>query len=173
MAADRLVLFLAEDGVDGAGRRFDDVLAFDDAALERHHDFIQWLFPLPEPSAFNPGAPVLSAGDIAAFRDDPELRGRLLAAFRRMLGSYGFTLDGDEAAPSVAPANDFATRARGWLTPGNHNMLRITRVLRCLTLLGLPAHARAFLAALEGLYDGGRASAIGPVTLRYWREAAA
>ena len=160
-------------GPDDRGRTLDDILAWDDARLEAVHDFIQWVFPLPEPSAFNASAPVLSADDIAAFRDDPALRERLLVAFRRMLRFYGFDLAGDEAAPEVSQASDFAARARGWVKPGNHNMLRITRVLRCLTLLGLPAHARAFLAALERLYDAGAAPAIGAVTLRYWRDAVA
>ena len=160
-------------GPDDRGRTLDDILAWDDTRLEAVHDFVQWVFPLPEPSAFNASAPVLSANDVAAFRDDPVLRERLLAAFRRMLRFYGFDLGGDGARPDVLQAPDFAARARGWVTPGNHNMLRVTRVLRCLTLLGLPAHARAFLAALERLYDTGSAQAIGATTLRYWRGAVA
>lgn len=160
-------------GPDDRGRTLDDILAWDDARLEAVHDFVQWVFPSPEPSAFNASAPVLSAADIAAFRDDPALRARLLAAFRRMVRFYGFDLGGDGARPDVSQAPGFAARAREWVTPGNHNMLRITRVLRCLTLLGLPAHARAFLAALERLYDAGSAPAIGAVTLRHWRDATA
>lgn len=158
-------------GIDDRGRTLCSILAWNDARLETVHDYIQWLFPLPEPSAFNPLAPVLSAQDIAAFRDGPELQSRLLAAFRRMLTFYGFDLGGDEAEPEVLEAQGFAARAREWLTPGNHNMLRITRVLRCLTLLGRPAHARAFLVALERLYGAGSAPAIGAVTVRYWRDA--
>ena len=160
-------------GTDDRGRTLDDILAWDNARLEAVHDYIQWLFPLPEPSAFNMSVPRLSAQDIAAFRDDPALQGRLLAAFRRMLEFYGFELGGDDAKPEVSEARGPAAQARVWLTPGNHNMLRITRVLRCLTLLGLFAHARAFLAALERLYGAGAASAIGPVTMRYWRDAVA
>ena len=152
-----------------------DILAWDNARLEAVHDYIQWLFPLPEPSAFNAVAPVLLAEDIAAFRSDPVLQGRLLAAFRRMLRFYGFELGTDlgtdGARPEVLEAHDFAVRTREWLTPGNHNMLRITRVLRCVALLGLPAHARAFLTALERLYDAGSASVIGALTMRYWRDA--
>lgn len=158
-------------GTDDRGRTLDDILAWDDARLEAVHDYIQWLFPLPEPSAFNASAPVLSAQDIAAFRDDPALRGRLLAAFRRMVAFYGFELGGDEAEPEVSKAHNHTARTRTWLTPGNHNMLRITRVLRCLTLLGLPAQARVFLAALERLYGAGSAAVIGAVTMRHWRGA--
>ena len=46
-----IVRFLVQDGRDGAGRTFAQVLAFGDAELERRHDFVQWLFPLGEPSA--------------------------------------------------------------------------------------------------------------------------
>ena len=158
-------------GTDDRGRTLDDILAWDDARLEAVHDYIQWLFPSPEPSAFNTSAPRLSAQDIAAFRDDPALQGRLLAAFRRMLEFYGFELGGGDARPEVLETRGPTARARAWLTPGNHNMLRITRILRCLTLLGLTAHARAFLGALERLYDAGAAPAIGTVTMRYWRDA--
>ncbi len=35
-----------------------EIWAWDDAALEDGHDFIQWLFPLPEPSAFVDDAPL-------------------------------------------------------------------------------------------------------------------
>lgn len=160
-------------GTDDRGRTLDDILAWDNARLEAVHDYIQWLFPLPEPSAFNAAAPVLLAHDISAFRGDPALQGHLLDAFRRMLGFYGFELGADAASPEVLEAHDFAVRTREWLTPGNHNMLRITRVLRCLALLGLPAHARAFLAALERLYGAGSASVIGATTMRYWRGAVA
>lgn len=160
-------------GTDDRGRTLDDVLAWDNARLEAVHDYIQWVFPLPEPSAFNTAAPVLSAEDIAAFRGNPALQDRLLAAFHRMLRFYGFEPGSDDASSDVQPAPDFAVRAREWMTPGNHNMLRITRVLRCLTLLGLPTQARAFLAALERLYDAGSAPTIGAMTLRYWRDAVA
>lgn len=88
-----------------------------------------------------------------------------------MLEFYGFEFGGDDARPEVLDARGPAAQTRAWLTPGNHNMLRITRVLRCLTLLGLTAHAHAFLAALERLYGAGAASAIGPVTMHYWPDA--
>jgi hypothetical protein len=81
-----VVAFLIEDGVDGAGRTFDQVLAFDDAMLERRHDFIQWLFPLTEPSAAVPGSPVLSARDVEALRISPVARERLARAAERKEG---------------------------------------------------------------------------------------
>ncbi len=64
-----------------------------------------------------------------------------------------------------------ARQAR-WVTPGNHNLLRLSRILRCLHLLGFEDEARALLRDLEALYKAGAGAAIGPVTLGYWRRAA-
>jgi len=165
-----LIGFYSGEHPDDRGRQLTTIQSWDDAHLEAVHDYIQWLFPLPERSAFNPGAPLLTAADIEAFRASTELRGRLLASFRRMLAFYGLALDEAADEPSIAPAPDFARQSRNWLRPGNHNLLRLTRILRCLTLLGLPRHARALLACLEAL-DREHSGRIGPVTLRYWRGA--
>ncbi|TMJ38226.1 MAG: hypothetical protein E6G87_06875, partial [Alphaproteobacteria bacterium] len=61
-------MFLTGEGHDHRGRFLADVLAFDNAILERSHDYIQWLFPLPEASRFSAGAPVLSHEEIALIR---------------------------------------------------------------------------------------------------------
>ncbi len=113
--------------------------------------------PLPEPSQFNSDAPILTQADIAAFKADPGLRRAVLAALARMRSFYGLPAD---------PA-----RHAAWVTPGNHNMLRLTRILRSLHLLGLTEEAVKLLRELEALYEGGAATAIGPVTLGYWRRA--
>ena len=165
-----IVGFTLGEQPDDRGRQLAAVQAWNDERLEAVHDYIQWLFPLPERSAFNPDAPLLGPADIAAFQGSAELRGRLLASFRRMLAFYGLALDETADEPRIAPAPDFARRARNWLHPGNHNLLRLTRILRCLILLGLPEHARALLACLERL-DGEHPGSISPVTMRYWRGA--
>ena len=153
------ILDFYRGGRDVRGRSLDQVLAWDDALLEMVHDYIQWLFPLPERSAFNADAPLLTSEDIAAFRNDPALRDRLRAAYHRMLRFYALPTDTAE------------TFAAQWLTPGNHNFLRITRILRCLRLLGLEAEARDFLNHLEALYTAGAGRIIGSRTLEYWRRA--
>lgn len=161
-----IVAFYRGEAPDDRGRALAAIQGWDDGALEAVHDYVQWLFPLPERSAFNSAAPLLGPADVAAFRDSAALRGRLLASFRRMLAFYGFALDETGGALRVVPAPDFARQSRNWLRPGNHNLLRLTRIIRCMTLLGLPEHARALLACLEGVGSG-----VGAVTLRYWRDA--
>lgn len=171
-ATSPLLLFYREEGTDHRGRRFADILSWDDQRLEQVHDFVQWLFPLLEPSGFNPHAPLLSPADRAAFAAAPLLRARLRDALRRMLAFYGFVLD-DAAPPVVRPDPARGNRPREWLRPGDHNLLRVTRILRSLALLGLQSYADAFLAALLQLDASGTVPRINPVTLRYWREAAA
>ena len=173
MAAGRvsaLVAFYHGNGRDHRGRLLSHIRQYAFHDLERHHDFIQWLFPLPEPSGANPDAPLLTVEDIAAFRSDDSLRKTLLRSFTLMLQFYGLELV--ERGDDVEVARDihFDERSREWLTSGNHNFLRISRILRSLSLLGLGALARAFLQALEDIYAE-NARTIGETTIGYWRRA--
>lgn len=165
---DRILAFFEGTATDDRGRSLADVLAFDDAALERIHDYIQWLFPLVERSGANPGAPRLDEAAIAAFRASPSLRAKLRAAFDRMLAFYGLRRNGERVVEDAT----FASRAQ-WLTPGNHNHLRLTRIITSLRLLGLEREAHALFQALARLYDteAGRRS-ITAETFRYWERAA-
>lgn len=75
---------------DGHGRTLEDVLSWDDVQLERSHNYIQMLFPLPEGSMFNWDAPVIDLEVMTAFRSRDELRAQLRRSFERMLTFYGF-----------------------------------------------------------------------------------
>ena len=171
MTPSPIVGFYGGERPDDRGRHLATIQAWPDNRLEAVHDYIQWLFPLPERSAFNPDAPLLTEADIRAFQESAALRERLLASLRRMLAFYGLVLDDADGDPRITPALDFPRQPHDWLHAGNHNLLRFTRILRCLTLLGLPRHARALLACLERLQRE-HPDAIGPVTMRYWRGAA-
>ena len=135
------------------------------------HDFIQWLFPLAEPSPVNPLAPVLDRETLKAFAAQPELRQNLRLSFVRMLRFYG--LEMRSGLPlAIDRATNFSVRAANWLHPGNHNHLRITRILKSLALLGLTKETSAFLKCLEAIYaeNPGKISA---VSLRFWQAAIA
>ena len=166
-----IVRFYGGAGVDTRGRSLDDILAWDDDALERVHDFIQWLFPLDEPSAFNPDAPLLADDDRTAFRGDAHLAANLKRAFLRILTFYGFALDEAGGAPVVRRSSSWEVRRSVWLHPGNHNHLRLTRILKSLVLLGQPALARALLERLQEEAKTAGPGCISPTTLRYWSEA--
>jgi len=144
--------YLAGTGRDGRGRTIEDVLAFSNADIERVHDFIQWLFPLPTRSGAQPDAPVLSAAEIAAIRSDETALANLRRASERMLRFYRET--------------------GSWLARDDHNHLRITRILHALRLLHGDAAAREFYDAVmtEHAANG---SPINPRNLRYWADALA
>ncbi len=155
---------------DHRGRSIDDLQDQNQAELESNHDYIQWLFPLPEPSRFNPDAPLLTETDMADFRSNPALRQKLITSFRILLRFYGVDTVPMLAGTQVLPTRDYDAHIRNWLTPSNHNYLRITRILRCLSLCGLEHLAQAFLKRLEIIYEQ-NADVIGTETLAYWRAA--
>jgi hypothetical protein len=163
----QLLDFYRGQGRDSEGRLLGELWGWKDDALESVHDFIQWLFPLPEPSQFNARAPLLSAADIAAFRADDRLRGNLQKSFERFLSFLGLrrTADG-----KVLEGENFSARApEVWDTP-NHNWLRITRLLRSLTLLGLEGEAQALYDRLEALAQSRKCS-IPANTFGHWTRA--
>lgn len=145
-----LVDFLNETGPDAAGRSVDAVLAFDDAALERHHDFVQWLFPLPEPSRAVPGSPVLTPEDQTAISGSATALANLAAGADRMARFYA--------------------RTNPWLAPHDHNHLRISRIIRSLRLLVGDTTADRFRDGLmqQLASRGGRVNAD---SLDHWRRA--
>jgi hypothetical protein len=145
----RIVAFFEGSGLDDRGRSLEDVLRFDDAALEYTHDFIQWLFPLRERSGANPTAPRLDDDAVTAFHARPALRAALRRGYDRMLAFYKA---GDR-----------------WLTPGNHNHLRLTRMIVSLRTLGLEDEAHELY---DFILDAARRhGGVTAVTLRYWDEA--
>jgi Opioid growth factor receptor (OGFr) conserved region len=168
LSTNRLLAFYRRQSRDDRGRTLDQVRALDLRELERVHDYIQWLFPLPEPSGANPVAPVLTPDAITAFRSDDALHRDLLESFVVMLRFYGFRLARDPTRIERAP--NFEARVAEWLRPGNHNFLRLTRIMRSLTVLGLPDCARGLLGQLEQLYSE-HPQIIGGRTIDFWRRA--
>jgi Opioid growth factor receptor (OGFr) conserved region len=161
----RLVEFYRGTAPDAEGRTLANLWAFSDREMEAAHDFIQWMFPLREPSRFNPDAPLVTDADVAEFQADPALRDSLRRSFGRFLAFLGLVIEGGR----VLGGADFARKSEVWRYP-NHNWLRITRVLASLRMLGLEDEARAFFAFLESLRDGGT-SGIDAGTFRYWKAA--
>ena len=166
MANAQLLHFYRGEGEDDVGRRIADVWQYSLDDLEGIHDYIQWLFPLDERSAFNPHAPLLDAETKREFRRDETLRANVERSLRVMLTFYGFALSGDR----ITRGPYFVERSRQWLRLGNHNFLRLTRILKSLSLLGHEQRAEQLLTCLEDVYRE-RTTAIGSTTLGYWRRA--
>ena len=119
-----IVAFLRGVAPDSHGRLISDIWAFSDTEIERTHTFIQWLFPLAEPSLSSPGSPTLHADDIAALRGLNAARENIL----RSADWYGA----------------FLGRNLHWKVRYDHNHLRITRVIKSLRLLVSDDEANRF-----------------------------
>ena len=166
----RLLDFYEERGADHRGRMLSDIHRFPVGMLEHEHDFIQWLFPLRTASPVNPNAPTVTERDIARFRSDDALRAALQRSFELMADFYGLRMSASDGVITVRRGETFDQRAENWLTPGNHNFLRITRILRSLTILGQEDLASAFLECLTTVFaDYG--GIIGARTWRFWNAA--
>jgi Mg-chelatase subunit ChlD len=78
--------------------------------------------------------------------------------------------DSDPADPDVVPDPAFEARSRAWLTPGNHNYRRLTRMLASLVVLGRRPLADALLRCLESLYRNRDGGEIGDHAISHWRR---
>jgi hypothetical protein len=163
----QLVDFYRREATDTEGRLLQDIWDWNDDQLEEVHNFIQWLFPLTEPSRFNFDEPLLGQEDILAFQKDEHLRGNLRKSFGRILTFLGLR---QTETGEIVESENFPPRAVDvWEAP-NHNWLRITRILRCLMVLGCEREAQALYGRLELLYRSGRFP-ISADTFGYWTGA--
>lgn len=103
--------FLEGLGDDNHGRALWEYRRFTTEQMEGTHDYIQWMFPTDMPSKFNPKAPLISA-------DTRWLNTHKMAILQSALQFTGFL-----------------ARTNHWREKGNHNLLRITRMLRSVTLI--------------------------------------
>ena len=156
---------------DAKGRTLSTILAWDDSKLERSHDYIQLIFPLPERSAFGWSAPVIDREIFESFRSRPELRARFKDSLIRILQFYGFRLQETSEGPKINRGFNFSKVAGNWVNRMDHNHLRITRIIRSLRVLGLEHEAQAFYAALDEVYHKYE-SCIGQKSMNFWTRAA-
>ena len=165
-----IIEFYRERCADHSGRSLSAIYALSLAELEQTHDYIQWLFPLPEPSSANPYAPVLLESDMVEFARDERLKSKLLQSLALMLRFYGLALQDTKDGPKITENEDFVARSRIWLRPCNHNFLRMSRILRSLALLGCNRYAMALFECLGRIYRD-HSGTIGDRTFRYWKSA--
>jgi len=107
--------FLEGTGTDHKGRFITDIWKFDDKEIEHNHDFIQWIFPLNEPSMSVFGAPVLDKEDIDTILSNEVAQTNITKSAEWYLG--------------------FLMRNENWIKSYDHNHLRITRTIKSLRLL--------------------------------------
>jgi hypothetical protein len=164
-----LLAFYRDNAPDWNGRTLAEIWAWPDDRLEAVHDYIQWMFPLSAPSGANPAAPVLGPATIGAFESSAAPGERLERSLRVMLRFYGLEETGTAEGWRIVRSERFRERARVWLTPGNHNHLRLTRIMTSLTELGLHARARALWECLSQIAID-FPDRVTPTTLAYWSK---
>lgn len=171
-ASHRLIRFYMGLERDDCGRKIEDIWNWNRSRLETVHDYIQWLFPLPERSNANPSAPCLTDSCVDIFRRTNSIQIALKRSFELMLAFYGLDLtEGLDGLTGVTRRDDFGVRSSNWLSLGNHNHLRLSRIIASTRLLGLERCSLALFECLTAI-AADYPQAISCETFRYWKRAA-
>lgn len=160
--------FYAKGERNREGVTFEEILIWDDHKLEAMHNYIQWLFPLLTQSGSNPNLPLFDTQTADQFRRDPRVQQKVLNAFKRMLRFYGLVRD--EQTGVITRAGNCAERERIWLTPHNHNFLRVTRMIESLDLMGLSNDAKAFQTIMNDIAFNEGSGIVSADTLGRWNS---
>lgn len=124
--------------------------------LEHYHDWVQWAFPMMEPSQCQPHTPVLTQDDLSL------LRGLYGLQYEGTLNLYWYKV------------YEFFDRDDWIYRP--HNFLRITRIIRSLTLFEEDEKRNRFYTMVlcrltNKLTEGEISAEIFRETMDYWRDA--
>jgi hypothetical protein len=147
----------------------EDVWTWSHGKLEMDHDWIQWAFPSNEPSKMNSAAPTLSRTQAEVFKQDAELQQKVKKSFLVFLDFLGLKMVRDDEVVEIVakdPSEDKEKDPLWWTKEFNHNMLRVTRVLKSLRLTGHQKYADALFKTLLTFKD--RLSAN---SFRHWTRA--
>jgi len=147
------------------GFTLEQILRFNDDEMERHHNFIQWIFPTSRVGV-DPQAPLLDRGLITAASSEPAFRKNMLRSFDKMLSYYGLERKGQ----SVVKAANFTSRQKFWLINGKHNLKRMTRIITSMGDLGLKVEARSFAQCIIGIHEKGEISGLAS-SASFWKNA--
>jgi hypothetical protein len=145
--------FLAGTCRDARARHINDILRFTPDKIEENCTFLQWVFPTHEPSPIEPGAWTLTTADIYAINRSYEALKNHNAALSMMRHFY-------------------ILHNTSWLTIGDHNHKRITRIITNISLVHGVERARGFYDIIM-FHVSQVGNPINPTTLEFWRKAAA
>ncbi|XP_059164570.1 uncharacterized protein LOC131947382 isoform X2 [Physella acuta] len=120
--------------------------------LERHHGYIQWLFPIREHGT-NRHAQPLQLHEAEKIKSDPKALQRVLESYRLMLDFYGMELV-DERTGKLQRSENYRACFDN-LSRNSHNLTRITQILKSLGELGYEHLKKPFLefVLLEALVE--------------------
>lgn len=118
-----------------------EILTLSNIDLETSHALIQWIFPLHEKSYHTKYSPVLSPDDIKELRASEIVRGNMKKLLDRFNQFYGLDKHLNDGLHLF------------WCNDGNHNLLRITRIIRSLRLFGMDDDAEHFYNQVIAIAD--------------------
>lgn len=136
--------FLESRGCDDKGRTIDQILQYTDWQLEHLHDYIQRVFPTQEQSQYSFVAP-LTDEDISVLKESTASRNNIGKMYLRMLQFW--QIEGQEYKIWDGSIH------RHWNKTNNHNFRRMTRVYKCLRLLGMMSEADDFAMRLSFMLE--------------------
>lgn len=140
-----LLDFLEGKGEDIYGRTLQSILEIPGRWwFEVTHNYIQWLFPLREESNAAYSVP-LTDEMVDYIKKNDEILRNIKRSFLKMLEFYGFVCKDNGIVPVIGRTEMIVK----WLNLRNHNFLRITRILGCLSIVGYGDLAKEWLDALE------------------------
>jgi hypothetical protein len=128
----KIIQFYKNEISNEEGYYFDQVMKFNKTELERFHCFIQYLFPLLEPSEKVRTAPIITQEEIDIFKSDHLIRTKLKKAFFKMLDFYRLSYCKNGKSIEIKKEVELLW----WVKPYDHNLLRMTRMLKSMKLLG-------------------------------------
>lgn len=121
--------------------------------LERHHGYIQWLFPNFFRSRFNSQAAPLTQRDAAHFRTNIEIANRLVRSYEFIYDFFGLKLE-DKQTGKVVRAKNFLERIQATLVDSPHNLLRMQRILTHMNNVGFRRYAHQLVDFLMAEMKG-------------------
>ena len=151
------------------GDKWAGILKWSNGALEMGHDEIQWVFPSNEVSMMNVHAPVMTKEESEIFQNDEDLKTKTKETFIRYLDFLELNLVQDD---DLVLIESKVTLPR-WMRRFNHNMLRVTRIMKSLRLTGHTKYANALYVCLIVIAakPENKDFAISQNTWNYWHDA--
>eukprot|EP00760_Papus_ankaliazontas_P032419 PhM_4_TR5795/c0_g1_i2/m.26946 len=155
--SDNVMFYRNEIPSKPSGSYVDDILggAWNNTLLEKEHGYIQWLFPSPQASLYNPHCQPLTQPEVDLFLSDECIRQRLERAIHLMFRFYGYDVVAvsDAGKCSLRRAARHRERMQN-ATLNPHNALRITRIIECIGRLGFAEYQVVLLTMLaEDIFE--------------------
>ena len=128
----KMLIDFYSGGKDTHGRTLEFILSQNNEWWETTHNFIQFLFPLPEASFAVPNSPIADASVYEFLANGAAVKatGAIDNVFDRLISFLGLK-------PFIEFHNEGwkSDIAPSWWKQDNHNHLRVARALRCLDLI--------------------------------------